>query len=66
MRKLLDDNLLFYREMGVSTCNIGLRSTLLDRLEKSNLMSPKVGSIMVSKNKIFFLLNFLFMFLCKY
>lgn len=66
VRKILDDNLPFYREMGVSTCNIGLRSTLLDRLEKSNLMSPKVGSIMVSKNKIFFLLNFLFMFLCKY
>lgn len=45
----VSDLILFFRsELGLSTCNIDLKSTLLGRIEKSNLMSPKVGSITVS------------------
>ncbi|KAJ6634741.1 Cytoplasmic dynein 2 heavy chain 1, partial [Pseudolycoriella hygida] len=35
------------KEIGQSTCDIDLKSTLLSRIEKSNLTCPKVGSIMI-------------------
>lgn len=41
----------FCRELGLSTCNIDLKSTLLGRIENANLVSPKVGSIAVSRNE---------------
>lgn len=38
-----------FRELGMSTCDIVLKSTLLGRIESSNLVSPKIGSITVGR-----------------